>query len=87
MTVTHRPTKLSAIVLEDRLTDWAEQGGLRAIGQGGFRREIHKVGEVFILITLLKQTQRRRQSGVLPLCGIQKLIKYKAAAVFRKPKV
>ena len=54
-------SKLYAMVLEGRLTDWAEQSGLRAIGQSGFRRGFCTVDHIFILQTLLKQTRKRGQ--------------------------
>ena len=54
-------SKLYAMVLAGRLTDWAEQGGLRAIGISGFRREFDTVDDISILQTLLKQTRNRRQ--------------------------
>ena len=61
--ITVNPTlsKLYAMVLEGRLTDWAEQRGLRAIGQSGFRRVFRTVDTIFILQTLLKQTRKSGQ--------------------------
>ena len=61
ITVTPTLSKLYAMVLEGRLTDWAEQGGLRATGQSGFRRGFRTVDNVFILQTLLKQTRKKGQ--------------------------
>ena len=51
------------MVLEDRLTDWAEQRGLRAIGQSSFRRGFRTVDNILILQTLLKQTRKRGQKS------------------------
>ena len=61
ITVTPTLSKLYAMVLEGRLTDWAEQRGLRAIGQSGFRRGFRTINNIFILQTLLKQTRTRGQ--------------------------
>ena len=61
ITVTPTLSKLYAMVLEGRLTDWAEQRGLRAIGQSAFRRGFCTVDNIFILQTLLKQTSKRGQ--------------------------
>ena len=47
------------MVLEGRLTDWAEQRGLRAVGQSGFRRGFRTVDNIFIMQTLLNQTRKR----------------------------
>ena len=59
--VTPTLSKLYAMVLAGRLTDWAEQGGLRAIGVSGFRRRLCTVDDISILQTLRKQTRNRRQ--------------------------
>jgi hypothetical protein len=47
-------TKLFAMILDKRLSEWAEQHGLRAKGQAGFRKNYHTIDQLFILRTLIK---------------------------------
>jgi hypothetical protein len=46
--------KLFAMILDKRLTEWAEQHGLRAKGQGGFRKDYRTTDQLFILQTLIE---------------------------------
>jgi hypothetical protein len=41
--------KLFAIILDKRLSKWAEQHGLRAKGQTGLRKDYHTTDQFFIL--------------------------------------
>ena len=59
------------MVLEGRLTDCAEQGGLRAIGQSGFRRGFCIVGIDFYPANPAQADQKKGTKAVLLLCGLQ----------------
>ena len=67
-----------AVVLEGRLTDWAEQGGLRAIGQSGFRRGLCTLANLFILQTLLKHTRTRGQN-LYCCCGLNESFRFSSS--------
>ncbi len=41
--------KLFAMILDKRLSEWAEQHGLRAKGQAGFRKDYRTTDQLFIL--------------------------------------
>jgi hypothetical protein len=41
--------KLVAMILDKRLSEWAEQHGLCAKGQAGFRKDYHTTDQLFIL--------------------------------------
>jgi hypothetical protein len=45
--------KLFAMVLESRLSSWAERKGIRARGQTGFRQDYHTTYNLFVLRTLI----------------------------------
>ena len=47
-------TKLLAMILDDRIHEWAESEGLRADGQAGFRRDHRTVDNAFVLRTLIE---------------------------------
>ncbi len=46
--------KLFAMILDKRLSEWAEQHGLRAKGQAGFHKDYHTTDQLFILQTLIE---------------------------------
>jgi len=46
--------KLFAMILDKRLSEWAEQHGLRAKGQVGFRKDYRTTDQLFILRTLIE---------------------------------
>jgi len=46
--------KLFAMILDKRLSKWAEQHGLRAKGQAGFCKDYRTTNQLFILRTLIK---------------------------------
>jgi hypothetical protein len=46
--------KLFTMILEKRLSEWAEQHGLCAKGQVGFRKDYHTTNQLFILQTLIE---------------------------------
>ena len=57
ITVTPVLAKLFAMILEARLSKWAESAGIRANGQAGFRKGHRTVDHVFTLRTLISQAK------------------------------
>ncbi len=53
--------KLFAMILDKRLSEWAEQHGLRAKGQVGFRKDYRIADQLFILQTLIKQSKAKKK--------------------------
>ncbi len=47
--------KVFAMILEARLSNWAEERGLRARGQAGFRKDFRTTDNLYILWTLIEQ--------------------------------
>jgi hypothetical protein len=48
--------KVFAMILEARLSNWAEERGLRARGQAGFRKDFRTTDNLYILRTLIEQS-------------------------------
>ena len=68
ITVGHVLGKLYALMLNLRLTAWAEDSGKRARGQGGFRQGFRTIDNCFILRALV---ERARAKGVkLYVCAV-----------------
>jgi hypothetical protein len=55
------PTKSFAMILDKRLNKWAEQHGLCAKGQVGFRKNYRTADQLFILRTLIKQNKAKKK--------------------------
>jgi hypothetical protein len=53
--------KLFAMILDKRLNEWAEQHGLRAKGQVGFRKDYRTTNQLFILRTLIEQSKAKKK--------------------------
>ena len=60
ITVTSVLAKVSAMILEARMSAWAEGHYLRADGQAGFRQDHRTTVNVFILHTLITQARKRK---------------------------
>ena len=60
ITVTAVLAKLFAMVLEERLSAWAEAKQLRAAGQAGFRKDHRTVDNLFIMNALVGQAKSQR---------------------------
>ncbi len=62
--ITVRPilAKLFAMILDKRLSEWAEQHGLRAKGQAGFCKDYRTTDQLFILRTLIEQSKATKKS-------------------------
>ena len=58
ITVTLVLSKLFAMILEARMSSWAEQCDIRAAGQAGFRKDHRTTDNVFIIHTLVAQARR-----------------------------
>lgn len=67
ITVTSVLAKLFAMVLEARMSKWAEDSELRAQGQAGFRKDYRTTDNVFILQTLIADTRKAKKTLLL-LC-------------------
>ena len=65
--------KLFAMIIERRLATWAEEHGVKARGQAGFRKEHRTTDNVFVLRSLIdkqKQSRQRGYSGKLFCCFV-----------------
>jgi len=47
--------KMFAMILEAQLSSWAEERGLRAKGQAGFRKDFRTTDNLYILRTFIEQ--------------------------------
>jgi hypothetical protein len=54
--------KVFAMILEAQLSNWAEEKGLRAKGQAGFRKDLHTTDNLYILRTLIEQNTHKRKN-------------------------
>jgi hypothetical protein len=54
-------TKFFVMILDKRLSEWAEQHGLRAKGQAGFCKDYHTTDQFFILRTLIEQSKAKKK--------------------------
>ncbi len=53
--------KLFAMILDKRLSKWAEHYGLRANGQTGFCKDYRTIDQFFILRTLIEQSKAKKK--------------------------
>ncbi len=53
--------KLFTMILDKRLNEWAEQHGMRAKGQVGFRKDYYTTDQLFILRTLIEQSKAKKK--------------------------
>jgi hypothetical protein len=49
------------MILDKRLSEWAEQHGLRAKGQAEFRKDYRTTNQLFILRTLIEQSMAKKK--------------------------
>jgi hypothetical protein len=61
ITMGHVLAKVFAMILEARLSNWAEERGLRARGQVGFRKDFHTTDNLYILRTFIEQSAHKRK--------------------------
>jgi hypothetical protein len=61
MTIGPILTKLFAMILDKRLKEWAKQHGLRAKGQARFRKNYRTTNQLFILQTLIEQSNAKKK--------------------------
>ncbi len=64
--------KLFARILDKRLSKWAEQHGLCAKGQTGFRKDYCIIDQLFILWTLIKQSKAKRSHSIVVLWTLKR---------------
>jgi hypothetical protein len=50
------------MILDKRLSEWAEQHRLHAKGQAGFCKDYHTTNQLFILQTLIEQSKAKKKS-------------------------
>ena len=55
--------KLFAMILEQKITFWAEEHDVKAKGQAGFRRDSRTTDNIFILRSLIDKQKQSRQKG------------------------
>jgi hypothetical protein len=60
--------KLFAMILESRITEWAEEQGIRAKGQAGFRKDYRTSDHIFIMRTMIEK--RKKEKGKLYCCFV-----------------
>jgi len=53
--------KLFTMILDKKLSEWAEQHGLRAKGQVGFRKDYYTTNQLFILWILIEQNKAKKK--------------------------
>ncbi len=63
--------KLIVMILDKKMSEWAEQHGLRAKGQTRFHKDYPTTNQLFILQTLIEQSKEKKTT-LLFLCGLQK---------------
>ena len=68
ITVGHVLGKLYALMLNDRLTTWAEGSGVRARGQAGFRQGFCTIDNCFVLRAVVERA--RAQGTKLYVCAV-----------------
>jgi hypothetical protein len=49
------------MILDKRLSEWAEQHGLHAKGQAGFCKDYRTIDQLFILRTLIEQSKAKKK--------------------------
>jgi hypothetical protein len=64
--------KVFVMILESRISQWAETNDLRAKGQAGFRKDFKTTHNLFILRTLTEQTIFLKKTTIHLFCGLQK---------------
>jgi len=63
--------KLFVMILDKRLSEWAEQHGLCAKGQVGFHKDYRTTDQLFILRTLIEQSKAKKEATLLLLYGLK----------------
>jgi len=64
--------KVFVMILESRISQWAETNDLHAKGQAGFRKDFRTTDNLFILRTLTEQTRFQKKKTIQLFCGLQK---------------
>ncbi len=70
--------KMFAMIIERRLASWAEEHGVKARGQAGFRKNYRTTDNIFVLRSLIEKQKQARQKwqAILLFCGLQKSVRY-----------
>ena len=61
ITVTPALSKLFAMILEARMSSWAESSNVRAEGQAGFQKDHRTSNNVFIMSTMVADARKQRR--------------------------
>ena len=56
--------KLFAMILEQRLSAWAESHAVKAKGQAGFRKDYRTTADIFVLRSLVDKQKQAQQKGM-----------------------
>jgi hypothetical protein len=76
--------KVFAMILESRISQWAETNDLRAKGHAGFRMDFRTTDNLFILRTLTEQARFKKNNYTLVLWTSKKpLIQYQGTCCGR----
>jgi len=62
--------KLFSMILDKRLNKWAEQHGLPAKGQAGFRKDYCTTNQLFILRIMIRQSKPKKKPLYFCFCLI-----------------
>lgn len=64
ITVNSVIAKLFAMILEQRIAKWADEHGVKAQGQAGFRKDFRTTDNIFVLRALIDRQKQLRRSGI-----------------------
>ena len=63
--------KLFAMILDHRIAVWAEDEGIKAKGQAGFRKDFRTTDNIFVLKSLIDKTKADAWQIILLFCRFQ----------------
>ncbi len=64
--------KLFVMIFDKRLSEWAEQQGLRAKGEARFRKDYHTTDQLFILQTLIEESKAKKSHSIVVLWTLKR---------------
>ena len=64
ITVNSVVSKLFAMILEQRIAKWADEHGVKARGQAGFRKDHRTVDNIYVLRALIDRQKQLRLKGI-----------------------
>jgi hypothetical protein len=60
------------MILESRISQWAETNDLRAKGHAGFKKDFRTIDNLFVLHTLIEQARFQKKKAIHLFCGLKK---------------